>query len=118
MLQAREDRKRRLNLPGVYHVIEGVAPLLQRADVSGQKITVLAVERVEVVIEDLRGEIIVDAAATEMRLLQDAGDAWRQQLLAQRRTQGALGQGHAGNGRATRTGSREQQQAGRADAQR
>ncbi len=95
LLQAGEQREGRLELARVDHLVELPAQRLEGRDVCGHEVAVLAIERVQIVLEHLRGEFLVDLAVAVVPLLEDGGDARRQQRLPAGRAHGALGQREA-----------------------
>ena len=111
-LELGENQERRLELPGVDHVVEAGAPLLHGGDIGGQEVTALAVEGIEVALEDLDREFLVDPPPAIVGLLEDGGDPGRHQLLARGGMDGAFGQAHAAGGAPRGARRREQQQAG------
>ena len=73
------DRIGGLELSGGDHVVEAQPIRVELGDVAHEKVTALAVEKIEIPLEDLRREAIVDRRAPVVGLLEDvahlAGDA-------------------------------------------
>ncbi len=74
LLEAGEDRVRRLDIAGADHVVELELVGLELGDVARQEVAALAVEEIQVAVEHLLRHLLVDRGAAVVRFLQDAAD--------------------------------------------
>ena len=74
LLEAGEDRVRRLDIAGADHVVELELVGLEVGDVARQEITSLAVQEIQVAVEHLLRHLLVDGSAAVVRFLEDAAD--------------------------------------------
>jgi hypothetical protein len=117
LLEAREDAVGGVDVAAADHVVEAQPQRFELGDVRGEEIAALAVHEIEEFVEHLGREAVVDAGATEVRLLEDRTNLPGDHALAIGRGQRTGGQGGRARGRTGGGAQRQQRDGQRRDGQ-